>query len=87
MLGKKQAVERELEASPEAMALCNAAFDERYPLNPQLSPLFPPPCMPTCSRWLASSFTIAHEHTSDFAMNSLLSVLVYPVVHSLSLVM
>ena len=29
LLGKKQAVERELEASPEAMALCNAAFDER----------------------------------------------------------
>lgn len=28
LLGKKQAVERELEASPEALALCNVAFDE-----------------------------------------------------------
>jgi len=28
VLGKKQAVERELEASPEAQALCNVVFDE-----------------------------------------------------------
>ena len=86
MLGKKQAVERELEASPEAMALCNAAFDERYPLTPQLSPLFPLPSMPTCSCWLASTFTIAHEHTSVFVMNSAICPR-YSVVHSLTLVM